>query len=299
MNKTININLASTFFHIDENAYEILKIYLNKLEKAFTKSKGKEEILRDVEVRIAELFQERKKNSDYVINKEDVKGVIEILGQPKDFVGEEEELEEEPQTHTASRKLFRDPDDRYIGGVASGIGYFFGIDTTWIRLLWLLFGLFSAGTITLIYIVLWILVPEAKTTADKLSMKGEPVNIATIEKKIREEFEGVSSKIKDVDYEEVKTSLKKKSTTFFSFLENVLRLIPKLILKILGVVFLIVSTFGIFGLLAGLVVFILFGTLEWPFNFYFNFFEFNPYPSLALITAAFLLIFIPFLFLFY
>ena len=152
------------------------------------------------------------------------------------------------------------------------MGYYFGIDTTWIRLLWLLFELFSAGTIILIYIVLWILIPEAKTTADKLSMKGEPVNIATIEKKIREEFEKVSSKIKDIDYEEVKTSLKKKSTTFFNFLENVLRLI----LKIFGVVFLIVSTLGIFGLLAGLIVFILFGTLEWPFNFYFNFFEFNP-----------------------
>ena len=297
MNKTININLASTFFHIDENAYDLLKSYLNKLEKAFTKSQGKEEILRDVEVRIAELFQERKKNSDYVITVEDVEEVIKILGQPQDFITEEE-AENETQTQTVSKKLFRDPDDKYIGGVASGMGYYFGIDTTWIRLLWLLFGLFSAGTIILIYIVLWILIPEAKTTADKLSMKGEPVNIATIEKKIREEFEEISSKIKDIDYEEVKTSLKKKSTTFFNFLENVLRLIPKLILKIFGVVFLIVSTLGIFGLIAGLVVFILFGTLEWPFNFYFNFFEFNPYPSLALITAAFLLIFIPFLFLF-
>ena len=216
MNKTININLASTFFHIDENAYELLKSYLNKLEKAFTKSQGKEEILRDVEVRIAELFQERKKNSDYVITVEDVEEVIKILGQPEDFITEEE-AENETQTQTASKKLFRDPDDKYIGGVASGMGYYFGIDTTWIRLLWLLFGLFSAGTIILIYIVLWILIPEAKTTADKLSMKGEPVNIATIEKKIREEFEEVSSKIKDIDYEEVKTSLKKNPQRFSIF----------------------------------------------------------------------------------
>jgi len=216
MNKTININLASTFFHIDENAYDLLKSYLNKLEKAFTKSQGKEEILRDVEVRIAELFQERKKNSDYVITLEDVEEVIKILGQPQDFITEEE-AENETQTQTVSKKLFRDPDDKYIGGVASGMGYYFGIDTTWIRLLWLLFGLFSAGTIILIYIVLWILIPEAKTTADKLSMKGEPVNIATIEKKIREEFEEVSSKIKDIDYEEVKTSLKKIHNVFQFF----------------------------------------------------------------------------------
>ena len=128
------------------------------------------------------MFQERKKNSDYVISIEDLEEVIKILGQPQDFITEEE-AENETQTQTSSKKLFRDTDGKYIGGAASGMGYYFGIDTTWIRLLWLLFGLFSAGTIILIYVVLWILIPEAKTTADKLSMKGEPVNIATIEKK--------------------------------------------------------------------------------------------------------------------
>lgn len=298
MNKTININLASTFFHIDENAYELLKSYLNKLEKAFAKSQGKEEILRDVEVRIAELFQEHKKNPDYVINMDDVQEVIKILGEPNDFVSEED-LEDEPQTQTARKKLFRDTDDKYIGGVASGLGYYFGIDTTWVRLLWLVFGLFSLGTITVLYLILWMLIPEAKSTADKLSMKGEPINIANIEKKIREEFEGVSSKIKDIDYEEVKTSLKKKSMTFFGFLERVLSLIPRLIVKIIGVILVIISTCGIFGLLIGLVIFLIFGTLEWPLNFYFNFFDFNLFPSLLLITALFLLIFIPVLFLFY
>ena len=160
------------------------------------------------------------------------------------------------------------------------------------------FWLFSVGTITVLYLILWMLIPEAKSTADKLSMKGEPINIANIEKKIREEFEGVSSKIKDIDYEEVKTSLKKKSMTFFGFLERVLSLIPRLIVKIIGVILVIISTCGIFGLLIGLVIFLIFGTLEWPLNFYFNFFDFNLFPSLLLITALFLLIFIPFLFLF-
>ena len=297
MNKTININLASTFFHIDENAYTLLKSYLNKLENAFKKTTGKEEILSDIELRIAELFQERKKHPAYVINASDVGEVIEILGQPEDFVSEED-ANAVIQIKTISRKLFRDPDDRYIGGVASGLGYFFGINTTWIRILWLIFGLFSVGTITLIYLILWITIPEAKTTADKLRMKGEPINIATIEKKIKEEFDDVSSKIKDIDYGEVKSSLKKKSTTFFSFLEGVLSLIPKVIIKILGVLFLIISTFGIFGVLLGIVLFFIFGVLEWPFNFYFNFFEFNPYPNIAISLAVFFLIIIPFIFLF-
>ncbi len=298
MNKTININLASTFFYIDESAYNLLQSYLNKLEKAFKNTQGKEEILRDIEVRIAELFQERKKHPEYVINEKDVNEVIEILGQPEDFEVEEAQESSKDSTHSASKKLFRDPDDRYIGGVASGLGYYFGIDTTWIRILWLIFGFFSLGTITFIYIILWILIPEAHTTGDKLRMKGEPINIATIEKKIKEEFDEVSSKIKDINYQEVKSSLKKKSTIFFGFLENVLSLIPKVIIKIIGVILLIVSSSVIFAILLGMVLFFIFGTIEWPFNFYSNFLEFDPYPSYVMITATFLLIFIPFLFLF-
>lgn len=298
MNKTININLASTFFHVDESAYNLLQSYLNKLEKAFKNTQGKEEILRDIEVRIAELFQERKKHPDYVINKKDINEVIDILGQAEDFeVGESQETSK-GQTHTASKKLFRDLDDRYIGGVASGLGYYFGIDTIWIRILWLIFGFFSLGTITFIYIILWILIPEAVTTNYKLRMKGEPINIATIEKKIKEEFDEVSSKIKNIDYQEVKSSLKKKSTIFFGFLENGLSLIPNVIIKVIGIILLIFSSSGILAILTGMVLFLIFGTIEWPFNFYSNYLEYDPYPSFVIILATFLLVFIPFLFLF-
>ena len=288
MNKTININLASTFFHIDESAYNLLQSYLNKLEKAFKNIQGKEEILRDIEVRIAELFQERKKHPDYVINEKDINEVIDILGQAEDFEVEESQETSKGQTHTASKKIFRDPDDRYIGGVASGLGYYFGIDTIWIRILWLIFGFFSLGTITFIYIILWILIPEAVTTNDKLRMKGEPINIATIEKKIKEEFDEVSSKIKDIDYQEVKSSLKKKSTIFFGFLENVLSLIPKVIIKVIGIILLIFSSSGILAILTGMVLFLIFGTIEWPFNFYSNYLEYDPYPSFVIILATFL-----------
>jgi len=219
MNKTINVNLANTFFHIDETAYEVLKSYLKKLEKAFQKTQGKEEILRDIEVRIAELFQERKQSKEQVISIEDVESVIETLGQPEDFITDTEEdfKESLKENRNPNRKLFRDPDDKYIGGVASGLGYFFGIDTSWIRILWLVFSLFSAGTLILIYLVLWMVIPEAKTTAEKLKMKGEPINISTIEKKIKEEFEEVSSKIKDIDYQKATSSLKKNRPLFSLF----------------------------------------------------------------------------------
>ena len=292
MNKTININLASTFFHIDESAYKKLKAYLNSLEKGFNKTQGKEEILKDIEARIAELFQEIKTNSEYVINETDVDKVISILGQPEDFISEEED--ETPNFEVSHKKLFRDPDDKYIAGVASGVGYYFGIDSSWIRLLWILLILFSGGSFIVIYILFWILVPVAKTTAEKLKMKGEPVNISTIEKKIKEEFEDVSSKIKDIDYDKTSNSVKKKSKAFFQILENFLKPIPKIIFKILGVLFLIVSISSIIGLLIGGLILLFFGTVVWPFHF----FDIGIAPNIIWVLSIFLFLLIPFLFYF-
>ena len=91
MNKTIDINLAGVFFHIDENAYLHLKNYLDALRNTFQNTEGKEDILSDVEARIAELLNNRKANKDQAIEQDDIKAVIEILGQPEDFVLEEEE----------------------------------------------------------------------------------------------------------------------------------------------------------------------------------------------------------------
>ena len=293
MNKTVNINLASTFFHIDESAYAKLKSYLKTLENGFKNTVGKEEILKDIEARIAELFQEIKTNSDYVISEADVDKIISVLGQPEDFITEEEEdfiQTEEP----IRKKLFRDPDDNYIAGVASGLGHYFGIDASWIRLIWLFLVVFSGGTFITIYILFWILVPEAKTTVDKLKMKGKPVNISTIEKKIKEEFDEVSSKIKDIDYEKASNSLKKKSRNFFHFLEETLRAIPKVILKIFGILFLIISISTIITILTTGIVLLFFGTLLWPFDFL----GFDLIPNVLGALSVFLFILIPFLFLF-
>jgi len=293
MNKTVNINLASTFFHIDESAYTKLKSYLKTLENGFKNTVGKEEILKDIEARIAELFQEIKTNSDYVISEADVDKIISVLGQPEDFITEEEEdfiQTEEP----IRKKLFRDPDDNYIAGVASGLGHYFGIDASWIRLIWLFLVVFSGGTFITIYILFWILVPEAKTTVDKLKMKGKPVNISTIEKKIKEEFDEVSSKIKDIDYEKASNSLKKKSRNFFHFLEETLRAIPKVILKIFGILFLIISISTIITILTTGIVLLFFGTVLWPFDFL----GFDLIPNVLGALSVFLFILIPFLFLF-
>ena len=298
MNKTININLASTFFYMDENAYTILKSYLNELESAFKNTLGKDEILQDIETRIAELFQERKTSSDYVINETDVNEIIDILGQPKDFILEDEDETTDTGDTKSEKKLFRDREDRYIAGVASGLGHYFGIDASWIRLIWVLFALFSVGSLFLIYLILWAIVPEAKTTAEKLKMKGEPVNIDTIQKKIKKEFDEVSSKIKDVDYQKTTASLKKKSKSFFTFLEQLLKQVPQVIIKLLGLILSFFSGVGILGIFIGSLVIIFFGSIHWPIDFHFNFFNFSVFQSIYFSIALFLLLLIPFLFTF-
>ncbi len=291
MNKTVNINLASTFFHIDENAYQILERYLRKLKEGFKDTAGGEEILQDIEARIAELFQDLKTNPDYVINTADVEKVIGIMGEPETVLSEEDINTSQEKIH---RKLYRDPEDKYIGGIAAGLGHYFKIDATWIRLIWLFLALFSGGVFTLIYILFWILVPLAKTTGDLLRMKGEPVNIATIKKKIKEEFDDVTTKIKDLDYEKAGSTLKKKSKNFFQFIENLIRKIPSIILKLIGLLFLLISISSIFALFIGSFVLLGLGNLLLPFQFV----DLGVFPDSFWRIALILVVLIPFIFLF-
>jgi hypothetical protein len=129
MNKTVNINLAGIFFHIDEDAYLKLQRYLEAIKRSFTDSQGRSEIISDIEARIAELFSERTENDKQVISSKQVDEVIAIMGQPEDYLIDEELFEDEPKStyrskSTTSKKLFRDTENSYIGGVASGLGHY-------------------------------------------------------------------------------------------------------------------------------------------------------------------------------
>ena len=208
MNTTVTIHLAHTLFHIDSDAYALLKNYLNKLEKSFAKTEGKQEILEDIEVRIAELFSQYTIRDGYVISEKNINDVIEILGAPEDI--SEEETPEESTKSNVQKKLYRDTDERIIGGVASGLGHYFGIDRVWIRLILIILVLSSIGGVVFVYILLWVRIPEAKTTSEKLRMRGEPVNISNIEKKIKEGLYNVTQKVKNVDYSKVEDDFKKK-----------------------------------------------------------------------------------------
>ncbi|MDD5571292.1 MAG: PspC domain-containing protein, partial [Bacteroidales bacterium] len=191
MNKTISINLSGIIFNIDENAYEILSDYLATLRRHFSQTEGRDEIISDIESRIAEIFQSKITDKKQVILIDEVNEVINILGRPESFEKTETETSKETVSDAGeckNKRLFRDPDNRVLGGVCSGLGHYFNVDPVWFRLAFVL-ALFFFGSGTLLYIILWIVVPRANTTSEKLEMKGERVNISNIEKNIKEELD--------------------------------------------------------------------------------------------------------------
>lgn len=279
MNKTVNINLAGIFFHIDEDAYSKLQRYLEAIKRSFTDSQGRSEIISDIEARISELFSERVQNEKQVISSKLVDEVIAIMGQPEDYLVDDEIFEDEPKStsrikSSSSKKLFRDTENSYIGGVASGLGYYLGIEAVWVRLLWVLLALGSGGTFILIYILFWVLVPEAVTTADKLTMTGEPVNISNIEKKIKDGFESVSETVSDVAKnvsESVSGTAKKhgkniksSSRTFFDTIGDIIMFFFKVFAKFVGVILIIVGASALIAIIISMFTIGITGAVNIP-----------------------------------
>ncbi|MCS2890929.1 PspC domain-containing protein [Parabacteroides faecis] len=207
MKKTLTVNLGGTVFHIDEDAYQLLDKYLSNLRIHFRKEEGSEEIMNDFEMRISELFGERVRLGHEVITIEHVEEVINRMGKPEEIF-EEEETEEEKenakkrlfqeQVITGKKKLMRDPDNRVIGGVAAGIAAYMGWDTTAVRLaMILLLFIPFVHWMALLYIILWMVMPVARTAADRLIMRGKSVTLETIGQTVTDGFEKVSSNVND------------------------------------------------------------------------------------------------------
>lgn len=194
MNKVISIHIASTPFFIDEDAYTLIQDYLQKLERWFAGKEGGKEIVSDIESRLSELFGERIAHKNSVLSIAMVREVIQIMGQPEDFTNETSDSSKEEKTYTQQKikkQWFRDIDNRALGGVCSGIAAYLNLDTVWVRIVFALLPFLSFGAIVPIYIVLWIAVPPARTTTQKMQMRGENITIGNIEKTIKEEFEKV------------------------------------------------------------------------------------------------------------
>jgi phage shock protein PspC (stress-responsive transcriptional regulator) len=198
MNKTVTINISGIIFHIEEDAYDSLSKYLATIKGYFSNTDGGNEIMGDIEARIAELLQEKINASKQVILMVDVDYVKNVMGRPEEFGGEQNKAENNSNPNTASeeqyeytgekmkRRLFRNPDEKAIGGVCSGLAAYFNIDTVWVRLAMFLL-IFFGGLSLWVYIILWIVIPQAKTTAEKFAMRGENANINNIYQSFKEE----------------------------------------------------------------------------------------------------------------
>ena len=195
MKITVSINLGGYSFNIDEDAYAELKMYLKNLTLHFSEEESSSEILSDIETRMAELFRTRITGYKQVISIEDIRLAISVLGTPEDISDNDGGSKRERFASPGYHRIYRDPDHRIIGGVCSGIGAYWDIDPVIVRVLFVALAI-AGGLGGLVYLILYVVIPEAKTTAQKIEMKGEPVNIHNIKESVKKEFDSVRKNIK-------------------------------------------------------------------------------------------------------
>ena len=189
MKITVSINLGGYSFNIDEDAYAELKRYLKNLELHFAGEESSSEILSDIEARMAELFRIKLTGYKQVVNNDDVRQVISVLGTPEDISDTERPTARDKFSSPGYHRMYRDTDHRVIGGVCAGMAAYWDIELWLVRLIF--FVLLMMGVGILIYLILYIVLPEAKTTAEKIEMKGNPVNIHNIKDSVKKEFDTV------------------------------------------------------------------------------------------------------------
>ncbi|MEO6039505.1 MAG: DUF2807 domain-containing protein [Saprospiraceae bacterium] len=209
MNKILNINLGGYALTIDDDAYEYLNSYLDSIRRRFRESEGRDEIVSDIEARLGELINQDLGNRTIVMLP-DVESAVKVMGKPEDFGGEPAAEPASSRSNTGTRsprsssirtgkRLFRDPDNVSVSGVCSGLAAYFGMsDPVWMRLIFVILTVVSTGFWILAYVLLWILVPEATTAADRLAMRGEPVNMENIAKEVEEGFERLGQQVNQV-----------------------------------------------------------------------------------------------------
>lgn len=201
MKPTIKVSIGGFAFNLEEDAYNLLKDYLDSLKRHFQGNPESGEIIADIEFRMSELLQMRMKNADNAVSLDDAEEIMKIMGNPKDFGDVNPENSEEglgqgeagidaDAESFRKRRLFRDVENKVIGGVCSGLGHYFRIDAVVVRLIFA--GLFlilffsmnhtpSCMSVVLIYAVLWLVMPAAKTFNQKLWMGGRNPSIENIE----------------------------------------------------------------------------------------------------------------------
>ncbi|MFZ4549957.1 MAG: PspC domain-containing protein, partial [Bacteroidales bacterium] len=213
-----------------------LNNYLNRLRQFFASDQGHQEIIADIEMRIAELLEQQKENGQPLITLKHIESVIASMGEPDQFSDSETERpKESPKTKTRG-KLFRDPDNRQIGGVAAGIAAWFDIDPIWVRLAFA-GATFFYGIGIIIYVVLRLILPAAKTTSEKLEMQRQTINVNTL----RNELASAS------------TGIQKTGNSILNSLGTFIRFITEVVARLFHLLFMLIGRLAGLALLVGVI----------------------------------------------
>ena len=262
MNKIVTVNIGGIAITIEEDAFDALRDYLKHISNHFKDTENGDEIIADIEHRIGEMLSAKLSERKISIDVADVKEVAQVMGYPTDFDDSKAEAVDESQGETttentttteneqgkqtettkARRKLYRDPENKHLGGVIGGLAVYFDLDATILRILWLI-AFFAFGLSFWVYIILWAVIPEAKTASERLEMRGESPTVESIKKNIHEEAKAA--------YDRVTSPETQKSVSRFT--DKVVHLVT----SILGVAFRFVGVFAILAIgfaLVGLLI---------------------------------------------
>lgn len=246
MKKALQISIAGTLFTFEEDAYLRLEAYFASIKEHFKNTQGKEEIISDIESRVVEQLIDSKEK---IITLPTVEKVIAVMGKVEDFGDSENSSRKNEENGTKGtrnwdKKLYRNPDDAIIAGVCSGLAAYIGVDPVWVRLLFVLLT-FGSGVGVLLYIVLWIITPEAKTASHKLEMKGEPVTLETLSETVKDRVEEIKNRPDN--------KLARLVSLPFRILGKAIKFVVKIIVPLVRIILGIALTVGSMIAIAGVV----------------------------------------------
>ena len=254
MKKTFTINISGTVFHIEEDAYEGLQKYLVNLKNHFGNNEEGQEIISDIEARIAEIFSEKSNDEKKIVTIDMVNKIIEIMGTPEDFAEEEGDEESSTVESKRKRRLYRDPDHRVLGGVCGGLSAYFNMDPVILRIIFAVVILATSGAGLLAYLILWIAVPKAKNTAQRLEMRGQEATVKNIEKSIKEEVAEVKESYKKFKESDTYSKGKKSMAGAGDVVYNGTKVLLRVIVIIIGVVLILSGFFGLLGIISSVAI---------------------------------------------
>ena len=226
MNEITRIHLGRQPFTIAVDAHTTLKAYMAAIRKEVRDP----DVMDEVELRMAELLNERGISNEKVILAKDVAFLQEQLGKPSDFSDDTTETEQDTAGEQPTKRLFRDTDNALLAGVSAGLANYFGIDAVIVRILFVVITLFSGGAGIFVYLVLWLLVPAAETSSEKLQMRGLPVTVEALKKSLSNA--------------DVAGTARRANSTFLRFIDGAF----KVVLKLFGIGLIVASMAAIFTL---------------------------------------------------